>query len=76
MSLRKCYYAFSCIELEKVLNIHAYFHMTRKNHYPSIKAHCHGNPIRKWARRADVHASTRQGPMDNRIQTPFNFCRA
>lgn len=76
MSLRKRYYAFSCIELEKVLSIHAYFHTTRKNHYPNINAHCHGKPSRKWARRADVHASTRQGPMDNRIQTPFNFCRA
>lgn len=75
MSLRK-YYAFTCIASEKVLNVRVYFHTTKKNHYPSINPHCHGKPIRKWARRADEHASTRQGPMANLTQTPFSFLRA
>lgn len=76
MSLRKCYYVFTCKESVKALNVCAYFHTIKKNHYPSINPHCHGKPMRKWARRADAHASTRQGPKDNLTQTPFNFFRA
>lgn len=62
---------------QEVPNAPRYFHRKRKkNHYPNMKPHCQGKPIRKCARRAEVHASTMQGPMARRTHTPFSFFSA
>ena len=79
MFSRKCYHVFSCKESVKALKclcIFSYNNNKKIMNYPSMNPHCHGKPMRKWARTADVHASVRQGPKDNLTQTPFNFFRA